>query len=671
MNMNYKIPLSKLDKFFNPFNDIHSPFYKKEEEIDVLLKTGNIFNKGLMKDNLKTLAYEIANYEPQKITISLHEENITEIENIITVGLFNLYSAFYLKKQEVIVEIKGEEKVIHSLLGNDINNYIVKEGLTASKKIEMVNFSINKKLLEDTWGSINFVFKKLQDSLKLNNKDRENIYKFIIPEMWENKDFIKLIFSNYEILNKTYSYMFNDVVFEIIKEDLNQFRPLWNVVLYHRRDSIKKITKEKYEENQNIYNELSIISSDKLSEEEYYKLSTSRSNIFCYKVKSELIEDLDNAYELLKILDKWQDGLYEIFPQSIKYNEGILDFIYNNKISIYPNLYMEQEQYNDYNFIKNFLIKYSEKIPFNRILSTSETNGQTGEFDDLLSSWINDKQKVLELLDNIPTSHFARIYSLLNEPLRQDEDIIKTVLNINIDFYLEVPKSIRQKYKEDFILNGSDEKRRNKSFPMEEILNIKDKELLINLLKAGNVNWLKNDNCLLKWKQDVELLNYIPTGHEFTHINKEDPLYETILKNKSLLIKIITVSHSFYSQLPKELKEDKDLLEIMADKYNYIPDKLFSSRKMCLEIIKKNQKLIEKVPMDYWYEKEFILGLALLVDQKNVSDSVFKYGPKEVVQLLNAFEINKNYEEFLSNYFLHQKLEVEVKEKHNIKKNKI
>lgn len=696
--MNYKIALSKLNKLFNPFDDKNSIFFESQDIITKYIEDNDIFTSDIYIDSnlklkedyinenyiqYKKLAYEIANYEPKQILIELKEENFTDIESIISKGLLNLYAVFYKSTvnndiEEIIVQIEGNEKVIKSLLGNDIDNYLTEEKVEDSFLQQIVYYEVPKNFLEENLGNSEYVLSQLE---KTSSHVKQLNLNLVLPNVWEDKGFIEKLFKNYKSVEKSRAYILNDTFYEILKEDRNNFSDYWEKVIRFYQKEIINVTKEEYENQKKIYMLLNSKNYIENNEEEI--LLNSKKIIFYYNVQQEFFENIDNLIDLIKSNKNWSFSFYETASFEKKFDKKLLDAIYNEaevdektglaKTIIDPHYNLIQEQYSNYQYMKNFLVNYANKMDFHKIFSIVETRFQITEFNKIVSSFINDKEKVLDLINNINDKNFTRIYMLLPYNLKKDKDIIKTVLSQDINLYLDVPIECRQEYKKEFILNGSDNIISNKEFKVEEIINIPEKSLLEKLLKAGNTHWLKTIDCPLKWKQDSSLLDLINNVSNFTAVKAENPLYKTILSNKNFLKKLVIYSRSFYNNLPDEYKEDKELLDIMALVHSYIPSKHFSNRKLCLEALLTDQKYIVLIPKPFWYEREFILGVAKAVDKNLINKNIFQQPdvPKELNQLLIATNVNKDYEDFFSSYFIHQKLENTVETKKIINKKKI
>jgi hypothetical protein len=152
--MNYEVSLNKLKKLVDPFNSSENENVQiNKKEIKELLDNADIFVSP--EDNnytkfLKSLAYEVANYQPQEITISLPEDGqFNRVEDIVTNGLVNLYAAIYLGKETCVANITGNEKVVKTLLGVNLSKPDNIE-VPLAPQIKPFLWEINEVVVENT-----------------------------------------------------------------------------------------------------------------------------------------------------------------------------------------------------------------------------------------------------------------------------------------------------------------------------------------------------------------------------------------------------------------------------------------------------------------------------------------------------------------------------------------
>lgn len=653
--MNYLIPIKKITKLINPFeNDGVFPFFEKTE-VERLLSTNDIFVT--KEDNSQTqlnkqLAYEIANYELKEITISLEEgSNFNHLEDIIKGNLINLVAAIYLKEENIVAQIKDPHKMSKKLLGVNLDepdNIEIKQ----PKEVENFIWTVSKGLVKNTWGDTDFIINKLKSAKYKEGEERKEIIDEIIkltdPDLWKDAAFIELLLNEdkYFINNMPEDFVYQNGCLNILIKDPEMFQVIWH-------DTYKDIFIE-YKKDPTFLIEAPNEIKETIKQIEVAFLD----EVFVHDIL------LTSSYD--------HKTLYSFLKDEIKYSKVILDLIYLEKITERTKVSIEYQNVdriyldphgdipdiykNDYNWIKVFINDYAKQIQFDRIPGIGSYDEH--KFDVLLNSWINDKEKIMDMVNSIEDKHFYHIYKKLPKSLKKDKDIINVLIDKNIDFF----HLLSEKEQAIYLIKYIEETENLENWKSPHIFKIQDIEILKKIIDKGNCNWLTYDECDKKWQINEELIKYI-WNNENQNIKKTrrnlidvNSIFKIIRNDKTMLYQLIDDMPSVYGWLPIDKKNDPELaLKVLENNIDAdVLQSLYSSRQFCIEVLSKG--ISNHIPQGYWYEKDFLLQICNQVDMKKISSNVFSIAPKEINQLFEAYGINQQYEKFVNNYILNLEL---------------
>lgn len=674
--MNYEVSLNKLKKIVDPFNtsENENPQVNKKQIKELLDNTDIFIN---LDDNnhtkfLKSLAYEVANYQPQEITISLSEDGqFNRVEDIITNGLINLYAAIYLGKDTCIANITGNEKVVKTLLGVNLSKPDNIE-VPLATQIKPFLWEINEVVVENTWGDIDFILKKFEYVFGDDfNEAFPEVLKHADPQVWDNYEFVMELASNYKDYFPSSipeNFLEKDSIFQVIKSRPDFFKDYWG---HHLEDLFTKFEP--------------IIDEDGKLESSYYYGQYKEAPSFLNRVKEELFTDVNYVKQILDDFKGSRGGssskLYKRLPFEVQFDKDIINMIYQSQklryddaIWIYPHYNIPESKKNDYEWVKNFILEHGEHLSWDRIEIPNKNYEPSHGLQNLYGSWINNKELVIDMMGSVDPQKipaFNHIYNVLPTKIKNDKEIV----SIFMEKYPQSYSLLNDKYQAQYVLNHI-EKSSKINLSNELIITFEDKEILKKIIEKGSVTWLATKGCPAKWKNDIELISAISFNtpdNDLKYLLDDKKIVATILKIPELTDRVLEIVPTIYSWLPLDRRLDKEIaLTVMRNNEAItVETALFANKEFCIEALQANYKT-RQIPDGFWNDQDFVLKVFKHVDERNISDNLIGLLPDRVQKLLTVFEVEKDYEKFFTRCFLNVNLHNNLETKSDtVKKKKI
>lgn len=667
--MNYNIPLNKLEKLVNPFNDNTLEYKISENDIKLTINYGNIFphDDDKNKDKLiKQIAYKVMNYEPEEILVNLSAENIGNSNGtIIERGLVDLAAAIYRKEKNIVGIIQGDAEVVQKLLNVDINkpdNIELNKFTSQEFNWEAINGLI------DNWSDPDFVANRIKstyNSFKQGECYRE-VQHLIQDELWENVQFYKNLskfhdtFINYMPKEALFSFALTDYVIE----RPNKLFALW-------KSGYEKVWTALYEqeEQKKIAQVYRNPTFEELVPEEYreavkYNMEKIQTHIFDNKEKA-----------LILVNDQVRCGdFYHCFSNDIKYDFDILEILhkfekesenfYKPNVNVIENLPLEYS--NNFDWIKEFLTKYSALLSWNSLPQYYEKNS----FDKLLSSWFDDKSKVIDIISSVHNnSDISYLYKVLPKDIKNDAEVIDKFLGK----YPQIFEELTQSQKLAVLPTCLDNYHfvtSNINIENNLIYQIDDKNTLLKIIKMNKTDWFFNKQSE-KWHADKDfLIEIAKKTHYVTTYSGTRKYISTLSKEQH--IEIVDANKDYYQELPFELRNDPEIALIYLRKskeVNRVVSQLYLSKDFCLKSLTLSDEVINKIPEQFWRQKDFALEYCKGLDSGMINKKTIISAPKYVSHLFDSANVTENYTGFMNSYLLNLKLKESLPEKTN-KKNK-
>lgn len=673
--MNYEIPLKKLKKIVDPFTASDNEVSQiDKKQLKKLLDNADIFTAPTDNSEvkfLKSLAYEVANYQPQEIKIHLPEDGqFNRIEDLVTNGLINLYAAIYLDKDTCIANITGNEKAVKTLLGVDLNKPNDIE-LPKVPKVKDFFWEINEVVVENTWGDPDFILEKFKH---VDDDDFNDTFKDVLkhaePQVWDNYDFVLKLASNYKEsfpLLMPENFLEKDSIFQVIKNRPDLFKKLWD---FHLEDLFDKFEP--------------VLNDDGVLQTASYYGDYSEAPSFLEKVKSQLFTDVNYVKKILQDF-KGNYGsktskLYKRLSFDVQFDKDIINMIYKSQkgdydesIWIYPHMNIPEANKNDYQWVKSFILEHGSNLSWDRIKPPVKNYTPSRELDNLYSSWINNKELVIDMINSVDPQKivgFNHIYNVLPTKIKNDKEIV----NIFMDKYPQTYLLLNDKYQAHYVLDHI-EKSPSIYLPNELIITFEDKEILKKIISKGSIDWLTTKGCPVKWKTDIELISLIgekASDKDLRELFDDKKIVATMFKIPGLGERVLTIVPTMYSWLPLDKRMDKDLALLALCGKTTVEQSFFANKEFCIEALKTNYET-KQIPDGFWNNQDFVLQVFKNIDEKTISGAIMPLLPDRVKKLLTVFEIDKDYEKFFSRCFLNANLQNNLDQKEDtvIKKRKI
>lgn len=664
--MNYQVSVNKIKELFNPLEDRIFPVDISYTTIERLLNTHDIFPEN-ENDIARTIAYRVANYELRELNIvipyNLDKNNKQECASIFIGGIIDITAAIYLGQSHVICTIEGDSLIVKKLLDIDLenpDNIALEESDDTSDKI---TWKLDETMLVNTWGDKEFILSYFITGSATYEMKIKALINFMPSKLWEDSQFLcDLFLTSVDKNNTAYIKEITKIQPEILNKESffeaatkdkrmfyllwsNHYLPMFNLALH---------SQESYQH----------LAMPYLSYERIQELKPLMN-----KVKETFLNDETTVTKLLQSISFYSERGHTLKyiepdillqPSILRQLKEVMQY-FNIKKSV-PEQYLQ-----NFDWLKDFFVILSGNLNLHNLKNSGKERNDLSIF---FASWINDKDKVLEMLNVVKDSEMANLYYILPEKLKFDHELINTLITKNPLIFISLPESIQPNYIELYIEHAS----LVNYLPVELFSKISNRESMKKLVSKGYDKWIGNTNLPKKLAYDVELLTCLP------NITKEHLDEEFILmieQDNNNITNIMKKYHGLYEHLSKKKQRDCYIaLHALAANYTELDPIVYNSKGFCLTAIELQPKVVDKIPKPYWNDKGFVIKLLAKIDEGKIPSKVLIHAPKELVHLLSFFEIQSNYSGFLQNYFLNNKLESQLNNKNDevkpqIKKKKI
>lgn len=620
--MAYKVPLKKLIKIVNPFeHNIFKDINISIEDIESRLNNLDIFpNSSDTKEEkiIKEIAYKVANYEQGFIKIRLPEMGEV-LEEVLLAGSIDLCAAIYRQEEFLNVELISTPKIAKTLLGVDLHHEQVEFTPDIHTPI-LFNWEIPKDL-DKTWHNPEFILQKIlsegsfEEGLKLF---QDSIPKEIINTTTFAETFSKQRF----IMSLPSEWLYKPNFFNIIKSEAKLFLHTWNMVYSNDYQSF-------LDEKINIKNH----------HEQYITLNAIKNGVFNNK---------DFCKELLKIEIQQTNS----FSSTFKYfNESV----------IFDHYFMNVNYFHNPSGFNRFKIFSLKDIPtsiasdpeWQRDFITNFKNFSDLSVDDLtpfVKILSGSKEKILYALDKNPSLY--SIYGLLPLHFKNNPDIIDTFVEANSKVYLELNNNVDKKsvYLKRFL---TEHPTLYNKIPFEDIIDLNDKDIF-KLLVSTDYKVLNHKKFPKEFKDDTAVL--LKAGSNLKYLG-DKRIEKLLFKNLEVAKQLCSFDNLFYWKAPLDLKRNPEFALEQLRHNGDIEMYLFSSKDFCINALKINERLADKIPVPYWDDLKFIKTLAEFIDANVVNKKVFDFAPAKVREFLDSCNIDSDFTYFFSKLILKENLE--------------
>lgn len=620
--MAYKVPLKKLVKIVNPFeHNIFKGINLTIEDIESRLNTLDIFPASFDTNEeriIKEIAYKVANYDQGLIKIRLPEMGEV-LEEVLLAGSIDLCAAIYRQEEFVYADLISTPKIAKTLLGIDMHQEQVDFTPTINTSLNF-NWAIPSDL-DRTWNNPEFILQKIlsegsfEKGLKLF---QESISEDIINTVAFAEEFCKKPY----ILSLPNEWLYKPNFFNIVKSNADLFLHTWSLVY---SDDYQAFLDDKI----NIKNH----------HDKFITLNAIKNGVFNHKqFCKQLIE-----HELKGSTSS--STIFKYFNENIVYDSHFmnLNYFYNpygyNQFHIFslkniPSHILNNTEWQE-DFItdfKNFSsLSTDELLPIVNILSTSSDN-------------------IIQALEK--NNSLYVIYDLLPQQYKHDKNIIDSFIDSNSKVYLKLDNNVNNKevYLTKFL---TDYPSLYTEVPFEDIVALNNKEIFKSLV-ATNYKILNNKQFPKEFKEDTSVL--LKAGANLKDLG-DKRIEKLLFKNLEVAKQLCEFSNVFYWKAPLDLKRNPDFALEQLKHNGDIEMYLFASKDFCINALKINEKLADKIPTPYWDDLKFISTLAEFIDANVISKKVFDYAPQKVRHFLDSCNIESDFTFFFNKIMLKEKLE--------------
>lgn len=645
--MTYKISLKKLKAVANPFEQVcFAEMSEPVKKFDVLncISDGIVFpleDSPFYYKVATSIAYEYLNFEPlNPIKIDLRN---TANGWIVSQGIAHLGAAILKNEDFIYADIEGDEKIIKTLFGKpevvDIN--------PADKKI--LKWTVQDLSLTSSWENIDFIIKEIHRAPKQN---LDQVLKMIPEYKWLETDFLKAVIpkmKDYDFSRFDSKILKSDNMFEAVKNNHILFSILW--------DNCYKNIYNKGNDDNNLASNTSLSSAEK-----ELKVKIDKE---VFSNKAMCMEFIDYSYSA--------GNLYTYFSLGNKIDKDIITKIFkkeeNNSSHFYgfekelpPEFFKEKE---------NILIYLKRKY------SPSEEFLKSNSY--AYNSWINNKDMIVDILKDEKMKNISYFFNYLPNEFKKDKEILIPWLTRFPNTYEHLSHKLKNdpEIVQHFIKSEGDPSYLDNSL----IFKMKDIDTIQKIISKNPTLLLEKD-CPSEWKEDMDILLAVPAksyNYSYPHFPKK--IINLVLSTEENCLFMLEQTTDIYEHIPRNLKLSHAISAFYLQKLesgeliyktDKVPKKLWGTKAFCLIAMQANHKLASEVPAQFFYEKDFIISFVKKIDNSLIEKEVFNYAPKEIKQLLDSFNVNSDYEEFLNKYMFNSQLNGELAEKNiDNKKKKI
>ena len=637
--MIYPVLIKKIANIVDPYEIIPEGLDKPVtfEEIENSLKKGLYLEKPSSSwtraKHIKRIAYLVIKPDASPIRINIGSPENNDIpKNILEDGFHRLAAAIYRKDTNILADLKGSEKALHSLFGMN------------EKTLENNIFSwdVSAHNLKPTWANKEFVMKQII-------AEDENVIKLADSSIW-TVEFLEEIaatssFSDFisSVKKNDPTALFQENFIKVFIKDTKIFEDLWSSHFRY------------------------------LFEKDEYKLSEITSFPNKIQVKKLINNEVFTNKEISLALIKEDQNYYQYLSKELKLDNQILNSIYAKNIT---------PSYNRFNFSdavpKEYFSDFKNNVKFMNIFYQGESNNY---FELVTKNWINDKTKCIAMFKEFDDrSHNVyekfKIYNALDISLKKDKDFNLQIVSSNPQFYSQLSDKLKQDpdlieaaFSSPRFINAKICSR----IPCEAFPFIKNENIIKGLIYE-NPSLLEKDSWPKEWVMKKEYLTSLGEKIRYVEIKKVTN-YRELLKDESLVLNLIQNSNRFYHQLNvKDQAKPEYILkyiEFHEDKHkenkshlNHLSHELWLDKDFCINAFKLDKDTIKFIPIHFFNQKDFILDFFQAVTPNNNS-FVKSNLPKEINHFLTVFDVSDNYHDFFKKFFLSQSLEknLDTKEK--------
>lgn len=626
--MAYKVPLKKLIKIVNPFeHNIFKDINFSIEDIESRLNTLDIFpNQSDSKEEriIKEIAYKVANYEQGLVKIRLPEMEEV-LEEVLLAGFIDLCAAIYRQEEFLTVDLISTPKMAKTFLGIDMHHEQIDFTPYVNDSL-IFNWNIPTDL-DRTWNNPEFIYQKIlsegsfEEGLKL--------YQEAIPsELINTSAFADIFCKKGHILSLPTDWLYKPNFFNIIKSNADLFLHTWDLV---------------YSEDYQAFLDDKI--NIKNNHDKFITLNAIKNGVFNHK-------------QFCKDLITVEQNRNESFSSIFKYfNENIVYDSYFMNLNYFNNPY-------GYNRLKLFSLK---DIP-SSILNNSEWQSDfIAKFKNFSELSLDDitpivrivatnKDKILNSLSQ--NNSLYCIYDLLPSQYKSNPDIIEKFVEANPKVYLKLSSQIAHKevYLRKFLTEYPS---LYNQVPFEDIVALNDKDIFKSLV-ATDYKILNNKKFPKEFKEDTSVL--LKAGANLKYLG-DKRIEKLLFKNLDVAKELCSFDNLFYWKAPIDLKRNPEFALEQLKHNGDIEMYLFASKDFCINALKINERLADKIPAPYWDDLKFISTLAEFIDANVINKKVFDFAPPRVREFLDSCNIDSDFTFFFNKVIVKERLE---KNSHNL-----
>lgn len=630
----YKIKTSTLNKVIDVFQKLQD-LGITQESLQNRINTKDVFVLSTDDSHTqleKTLAFAVLNNNTRalRIDLSRYSSSLDAIE-----GYEALVGALMLKKEELYVELVGEEK-LKKPFGKLIEIDSTENADTFNNTATLEEFDLTLPAKDNSlevWADKDYVLARLKE-------DQSNLH-LIAPELWKNIGFVKefvLYFFSVDPFEKIdINHFYTEEFIVALTENPLLFDRMWskyyeyfyedNHRSWSRRKNVEDLTPEEQQALTRSQTVKQIMNEKIFSQIEIVEKISTHSVLFNH-IKSYLPQEVFKSNKMVDIL----------FHQTERnsYRDDLLDLL--------PDSFFEKKE--------NVIRYLAHAQPSSHII---ENNPR------IYKSWINDKQTCLEIVQSV--KGVADKFVSLFKPYFQDDAFLQVYQTINPDVWhsLSAKQKKETQYFNHFITYGS-----TSDFLEEEYFKLIDKDAnLIKTYVSRNPRILssynvKHSETLKKWRQDEELLalmgselnyniEYIPKKTMARLIERED-LLKKVLAQCPRLYTVLSTSMQLKPEFIRLYLEHKDA-NINNNAIHWL------NKDFCLIAFKLDSKYIKNIPQPILKSKEFIYKVLKSVDDGEISANLIKFLPDELNAIFDNYAIKEGYVAFLKTFELNRKLQ--------------
>lgn len=638
--MAYQVQLKKLIKIVNPFeHNIFKGLNVTMEDIESRLNILDIFpnpTDNAQEKIIKEIAFKVANYEQGFVHVRLPEMGEV-VEEVLLAGIIDLCAAIYRQEEFLNIDLISTSKMAKTLLGIDMHQ----------DQIDFEpRFSISKTFkwnipndLESTWHNPEYILKKIHSFGRFH--EGLKMYQHLIPQEIIEKSSFSDIFCDIKYISSLPSeWLYKPNFFNKIKSDDKLFNYTWD--LLYVNDYVAFIDNKITQKN---------------NSEQYITMNSIQNSILnnkekCTKLMKQHIQDLNPNIRYSSSIFKYIDTniVFDSYFMNLNYfynrkNDGYNPY-YRFELKDIPISILSNKDWQK-DFISNFqdfdYLNQEDIMPFVHIFS-------------------KNKEKFLDALNLNPT--LFCIYKFLSPSLKNDSEIIEVCMNKNSKIYIDLPENLENKqvYLKQFLTQY---KELYKQVPFEDIVKLNDKDVF-KLIVSSDYQVLNNKKFPKEFKQDPYVL--MEAGQELKYLGDKS-IEKTLFKNFEVAKKLCSFNNMFYWKAPVELKKNSEFALEQLKNNGDVEICLFASKDFCINALKINEKLGDKVPNYYWDDVKFIKTLVEFIDAGIINKQVFNYAPTKVKHFWDSCNIETDYTNFFNKALLKENLENNLEFSNNVRNN--